>query len=122
MFPFTIENNINEKRKKNTMGRGRPIGSVIRQSMIEILHFLGEASGYDIYKVYRDVYPKITLRSIYYHLKKGLSLKEFEVKKIKKVTGNYSWGGEAEKIYYCLGPNAKPSVDERVKDYLDKKK
>lgn len=103
------------------MGRGRPIGSPIRQNMIEILHFLGDASGYDVFKIYREVYPKITLRSIYYHLKKGLILQEFEVKNIKKVSGNFSWGGEAEKIYYTLGPNAKPTVDIKVKEYLDKK-
>ena len=104
------------------MGRGRPIGSGIRQNMIEILYFLGEGSGYDIFKVYREIYPKITLRSIYYHLKKGLILEEFKVKEIKKVSGNFSWGNSVEKKYYELGKNAKPSADVRVKEFLDKKK
>jgi hypothetical protein len=102
------------------MIRGRPVKSEIRQNMIEILFVLGEASGYDIYKVYKEVYPKIALRSIYYHLKKGCSLNEFKVSKIEKVTGNFSWGQESEKKYYSLGDNAKPKGDERVKNHIDK--
>ena len=93
--------------------------SQIRQNVIEILYFLGKAYGYDIYKVYKVVYPRVTLRSIYYHLHKGVQLGEFKVEKIEKEKGNYSWGGEAEKIYYALGPNAKPMVDQQVKEYLD---
>lgn len=104
------------------MARGRPIGSEIRRNMIEILYFLGEGSGYDIYKVYREIFPKITLRSIYYHLKKGVSLKEFELKQIKKVSGEYSWGNEVEKIYYILGPEARAQGDERVRDYVSEMK
>ena len=103
------------------MTRGRPIGSEIRQNMVEILYFLGEGTGYDIYSVYRNIFPKVTLRSMYYHLKKGLSLKEFNVKNIKKESGEYSWGNEVEKKYYTLGENAKPSADKRVKEFLDKK-
>ncbi|MFT4260968.1 MAG: hypothetical protein ACMXX9_00875 [Candidatus Woesearchaeota archaeon] len=103
------------------MARGRPIGSSVRQNMIEILYFLQTAHGYHIFKVYKELYPKITLRAIYYHLKKGLDLKEFEIANIKKEDGDYSWGTEAEKIYYKLGPNANPRMDERVKILLDAK-
>ncbi len=77
--------------------------------------------GYDIYKAYRDIFPKVTMRSIYYHLKKGLALGEFKIEKIEKEKGDYSWGGEAEKIYYALGDKATPSGNERVKEYFDKK-
>lgn len=104
------------------MIRGRPVKSHIRQNMVEILFVLGEASGYDIYKVYREVYPKIALRSIYYHLKKGCSINEFKISKIEKEKGNFSWGGEAEKKYYSLGDFAKPLGDEKVKNYIDKNK
>ena len=104
------------------MKRGRPVKSDIRQNMVEILFVLGEASGYDIYKVYREVYPKISLRSIYYHLKKGCSINEFKVSKIEKETGDFSWGREVEKKYYSLGDFAKPKGDERVKNYIDKNK
>jgi len=104
------------------MARGRPVKSDVRQNIVEILHFVGKAYGYNIYKVYKAVYPKITLRSIYYNLKRGVDLGEFKVEKVEKEKGEYSWGGEAEKIYYSLGPNAKPKVDAKVKEYLDKQK
>ena len=103
------------------MARGRPVQSVIRQNIIEILYFMKKGYGYDIYKAYIKIYPKVTMRSVYYHLKKGVALEEFKVQKIEKVQGDYSWGSEAEKVYYILGPKAKPKIDKRVKEYLDKK-
>jgi len=103
------------------MGKGRPVKSEIRQNMVEILYFMKEGYGYEIYKVYVAIFPKVTMRSIYYHLKKGISLGEFKVSKIEKEKGDYSWGGEAEKIYYGLGEKAKASVDEKVKEYFEKK-
>ena len=102
--------------------RGRPIGSIIRQNLIEILFFKGKAYGYDLYKDYCAIYPPVTLRVIYYHLKKGVSLGEFKLKIIKTEKGNYSWGGEAEKKYYELGPGASPKSDSRAKAYYDKQK
>jgi len=101
------------------MKRGRPVGSNVRQNIVEILHFLGSAHGYHLYKVYVQIFPKITLRGVYYHLKKGIELGEFEVDEVQKETGNYSWGSEAEKIYYKLGKNAKPKIDPRVKIFLE---
>jgi len=104
------------------MKRGRPVKSQIRQNIVEILAVIGEGYGYDIYKIYRAVFPKCTQKSIYYHLKKGLSTGEFIVKKIEKEKGDYSWGGEAEKIYYALGPKASPKGDPRINEYLEKQK
>lgn len=101
------------------MRRGRPVGSAVRQNVIEILAVLGRAHGYQIFKVYRDLYPKVTLRVIYYHLKKGLDLEEFVVDKVQMEKGDYSWGSEAEKIYYRLGAKANPKGDERVKAYVE---
>jgi hypothetical protein len=103
------------------MGRGRPVGSAVRQNMIEILYFLESAHGYHIFRIYKQLYPKITLRAIYYHLSKGKELGEFEIDTIHKEKGDYSWGGEAEKIYYRLGKNAKPRIDQRIKALLDSK-
>lgn len=102
------------------MPRGRPVGSQIRQNITEILYFFGALPGYDVYKIYIAIFPKVTMRSIYYHLKKGVGLEEFKIEKIEKVKGDYSWGTEAEKIFYGLDVNAKPSMDLRVKDYFDK--
>jgi len=103
------------------MPRGRPAKSQIRQNIIEILYFLKKAHGYKIYQIYRAVFPKVTMRSIYYHLRKGLALEEFKVEKIQVEKGNYSWGPQAEKIYYALGKESKPKIDKRVKKYLEEK-
>jgi len=104
------------------MPRGRPINSQIRQNMIEILNFLGKAYGYEIYKIYKEIYPSVTLRVMYYHLKKGVELKEFKLVKVIKEEGEYSWGNSAEKIYYTIGENANPKIDNRVKEYLENKR
>ncbi|MBI2146854.1 hypothetical protein HYU19_00070 [Candidatus Woesearchaeota archaeon] len=102
------------------MPRGRPVRSIIRQRMVEILSFLQQAYGYEIYKVYRSVYPAVTLRSMYYHLRKGVELGEFRVEKIETTAGDYSWGSQVEKIVYTLGPMARPVMDQVVKEYLEK--
>jgi hypothetical protein len=47
---------------------------------------------------------------------------EFVVKEIRKEKGDYSWGSEAEKTYYALGPNAAPMVLLKVREYFDKKR
>lgn len=111
---------INEILYHNTMARGRPIKSEIRQNIIEILYFLGEGYGYDIYKVYKEIFPKCTNKVIYYHLRKGVELGEFKVKRIESEQGDYSWGNTAEKIYYTLGPNANPRILKRVKEKIEK--
>jgi hypothetical protein len=102
--------------------RGRPVQSVIRQNIIEILHFMGKGYGYDIYRIYCELFPKVTLRSIYYHLKKGVSLEEFQIEKIVVEHGDYSWGKEVEKIYYTLGKSAEPKIFDNVKQFFDNKK
>lgn len=101
------------------MGRGRPVFSRIRQNIIEILYIMGSGYGYDIYKVYREIFPQVTLRSMYYHLRKGVSLGEFEIKEVRNEKGDYSWGGEVQKIYYSLGENANPMGDKRVAKYFN---
>ena len=90
--------------------RGRPVKSQIRQNVVEILFFMKKGHGYEIYKVYRDIFPGVTMRSIYYHLKKGISTEEFEIAEVKKVQGEYSWGPEAQLIYYKLAPRAEPVI------------
>ena len=104
------------------MRRGRPVKSVIRQNIVEILYFLGQGYAYQIYKIYSQIFPNVCMRSIYYHLKKGLATQEFIVRSIKKEKGLYSWGPEAEKIYYTLGPMAGPQMNLKVKEYFDRKK
>jgi hypothetical protein len=101
------------------MPRGRPTKSQIRQNIIEILYFMKQGYGYDIFKSYKSIFPAVTMRVIYYHLKKGTDLGEFKIHEIKKEAGNYSWGNSVEKIYYALGDNAKPVMSSRVKEFFD---
>lgn len=100
--------------------RGRPFRSEIRQRIIEILNYIKKGYGYEIYKIYSRVFPKATMRSIYYHLRKGVDLGEIEVEEKVSEKGDFSWGSEAEKTYYKLGPNAKPKGNEILKRYLEK--
>ncbi|MEM3127324.1 MAG: hypothetical protein QW331_04645 [Candidatus Woesearchaeota archaeon] len=104
------------------MGKGRPIGSEIRNNIIEILAVKGKMYGYDLYKNYIQIFPKVTMRSIYYHLQKGIKLGEIKVAEVKKEKGNFSWGSEVEKTYYFLGDKAKPKGDKRVRDFVEQKK
>lgn len=101
------------------MPRGRPVRSEIRQNMVEILAVKGEAYGYELAKVYNDIFPQCTRENIYYHLRKGVAIGEFVIKEIKQEKGNFSWGSVVEKKYYALGPNAKPEGSERVRKYFE---
>ena len=103
------------------MVKGRPAQSQIRQNIIELLFFLKEGYGYDIYRHYKEIFPPVSMRVIYYHLKKGADLGEFKVNKVVKENGNFSWGSEAEKIYYSLGKEAQPIGNERVREAVERK-
>ena len=100
------------------MVKGRPIKSQIRQNVVEILHYLGEGYGYQVAKMYNEIFPTATQRSIYYNLQKGLLTKEIQVHKIEEEQGEFSWGSVVEKKYYSLGKNAEAKGDKRVKDFL----
>lgn len=104
------------------MKRGRPFGSQIRQNVVDILYFMKRGYGYDIFKVYKAVFPLVTNRVIYYHLARGKQLDIFKVDKVQIESGDYSWGNKAEKIYYALSSKAKPTMNPKVKEYFDKKK
>ena len=99
--------------------RGRLPGSQIRDNMIEILAIVNPIHGYDIYKHYKKKYGAASLRSIYYHLKKGTELGVFESKGIQKIEGDFSWGSGVERKVFALGPNAKPRGTYTVKDAGD---
>lgn len=98
----------------------RPAKSQVRQNIAAILHFMKRGYGYEIYKVYSLIFPKTTMRNVYYHLKKGVLIGEFKADSVERVKGEYSWGTEAEKTYYTLGPNAKPELSPRVKKHFEK--
>lgn len=108
------------KRKKPL--RGRPEKSPIRQNIVEILNYLEQGYGYQIAKIYNEIFPQVTQRSIYYHLHKGIFTKEIKVNQIEEEKGDFSWGSMVEKTYYALGAEAQPKGDERIKNYLQQQK
>ncbi|MBU0627858.1 MAG: hypothetical protein KKC75_01605 [Nanoarchaeota archaeon] len=103
------------------MGRGRPVKSQIRQNIVELLYFMKEGYGYDIYRQYKELFPPVSMRVIYYHLRKGSALGEFKVNKVIKENGDFSWGSEAEKVYYSLGDDAQPIGNMSVREFIEKK-
>ncbi len=102
------------------MKQGRPLCSQVRMNIVEILYFMKKGTGYDIYKHYVAIFPKVTMRLIYYHVHKGHEIGLFNIQKVGVEKGDYSWGNTAEKIYYELGAGAKPVLDIKVKEYFDK--
>lgn len=88
--------------------RGRKPNSEIRDNIVELIQFFGEGYGYDLYKKYVKAYGKISMRSVYYHLRKGVEIGTFRVKEIEHVEGNYSWGPKAERVVFSLGAQAAP--------------
>jgi hypothetical protein len=115
-----MKTNINDLGLSLTMGRGRPLKSPIRQNVVEILHYLGKGYGYQICKIYNEVFPAVTQRSVYYHLHKGIETKEIVINKIKEEKGDFSWGNFVEKIYYELGSAAEPVGEKRVQQFIKK--
>lgn len=94
--------------------RGRKPGSEVRQRIVDILYVLGKSYPYKIAKIYNKIFPKVTIRVIYYHLKKGVSLNLFKLEEIKASEGNFSWGRRVEHVYYSLGENANPSLTTEI--------
>lgn len=94
---------------------GRKPKSDIRDEMVELLYHLKEAYGYDLYKKYCKVYDKkVSMRSIYYHLNKGVELGIFNLKEVRDVKGDFSWGSGAKQVIFQLGTNATPKASTEV--------
>lgn len=71
------------------MKKGRPVKSVIRDNIVSILKNVGKGYGYEIYKMYSSEFEKkVTLRSIYYNLHKGVKIGVFSVINEKDSTNN----------------------------------
>jgi hypothetical protein len=102
--------------------RGRPIKSDVRQNIIEILAEIGSGYGYQIHKYYNELFPACTRENIYYNLRKGVALKEFELVEIRREEGAFSWGTVVEKKIYRLGPKSAPRGNPKVKEFFEKLK
>ena len=91
---------------------GRPIKSLIRDRMQQIVDALGVSYGYEIFKVYEGAFSPIDLRSMYYHLRKGMDLDVFELVGVKAEKGAYTWGDFSMRRYYVLGPAATENAND----------
>lgn len=94
---------------------GRPIGSEIRQNIIEILAVIGKGYGYQISKIYQQIFPHCTKESIYYHLKKGVDINEISIHEVKQESGEFSWGNIVTKTYYSLGTEAQAAGNPNIR-------
>jgi len=101
------------------MKRGRPPGNPVRQNLTELLAQFGELYGYEAYKHYLKIFPKVSIRAVYYCFSKGVKTGYFKVAKVEKSQGKYSWGPEAQRVYYALGDLAKPQGDYKVRKYYE---
>ena len=100
--------------------RGRPLGSEVRRNIIDILKHMGKAYGYQIHKVYKEIFTPVTLRTIYYHLNKAQKLGLVKVENIQTTDGSYSWGTTAVKRFYSLTNKANPRNNKSVENYFNK--
>jgi DNA-binding PadR family transcriptional regulator len=100
--------------------RGRPVGSVIRQKILEILCHVNSMHGYEVYKHYQEIFGRVAMKSIYYNLNKGVDLGEIEIESSREEVGQYSWGDKAMKTYFKLGPKANPKYLKYVRKKLHK--
>jgi hypothetical protein len=116
-----MERYLYARAEKSSMPRGRPTKSQIRQNLVEILAVKGTGYGYELARIYNQIFQECTRENIYYHLRKGVALGEFVLKEIRQEKGEYSWGSVVEKKIYAIGPNAKPQGNERIKKYFEAK-
>ena len=83
-----------------------------------MLSVVERATGYDLYRIHRDVYGPISSRSIYYNLHQGVLLDDFEIDEVTVESGEFSWGGKAEKKYYRAGRKLKPLVEPELRERI----
>ncbi|HDP73973.1 MAG TPA: hypothetical protein ENN46_03410 [Candidatus Woesearchaeota archaeon] len=99
---------------------GRKPYSEIRENIIRILFVIGKGDGYLISKIYERVFPHVTMRSVYYHLNKGLELGTFNVEEVAEEQGSFSWGSVARKVYYSLSPARVVQLDPALREKIQK--
>ena len=80
---------------------------------VEEAEKLSNSKVVELYKKYIEIFHKTTMRSIYYHLNKGVSLGVFKIDKVEQAKGDYSWGTGVRRVIFSFGPNAKPKKDVR---------
>ena len=102
-------------KKKEKQVRGRPSRSVIRENMSLLLTQQSPQYGYELFKQYLKRFPPVSLRSIYYHLHKGVENQEFAVIQSEKAIGDFSWGRTSERTLYSVRNQQKQENKSRKK-------
>ncbi len=101
--------------------KGRPVGNKMRKQIGVLLDKINYSYGYEIYKLYKELFGDTKIRNIYYNLKKGVLEGEYVLIEVKKELGNYTWGGETERVYYTTGPYVQfIELTKEQKDLLNK--
>lgn len=98
---------------------GRPAKSIVRDRLAEMLFIVGKITAYDAHKHYVQIFSGITQRNVYYQLRRGVDLGEFEISDVIDEKGEYSWGSTSRKVYFGLSKNASPQFNKQIKDYFD---
>jgi hypothetical protein len=100
--------------------------SEIREKITSILFFGKSMYGYEIAKLYNQIFSRVSTRVIYYHLHKGCQLEIYDVDKQTKKQGDFSWGETSTIILYKLSQKAIVNPDlkikEKVLEFLNKKR
>ena len=117
---FLYRKTLGQIMEIKRLTRGRPIGSDVRQNIINLLSFMKEGYGNDIHKIYCEIFPRISKNTLYYHLKKGAELGIFKVDRIVSEKGDFSWGGISEKTYYSNTGMVSSSQDSRLVQYFSR--
>ncbi|HLP79299.1 MAG TPA: hypothetical protein VK158_01570 [Acidobacteriota bacterium] len=106
--------------------RGRPVKSVIRQNIVQLLARIKPITGYELAKLYCKCFASCTQRSIYYHLHKGVELEEISVDRKERAAGTFSWGPTSDRLYFTIGKKSrvepKPELDVILEIALKEKK
>lgn len=103
------------------MPRGRPIRSIVRQRLAEMLFIVGKMTAYELHKHYLKLFGQASRRNVYYQLEKGTTIGLFAKEEIDE-EGEYSWGTSSRKVYYTLNSKEGIVLDTAVRTYFTKVK
>ena len=99
------------------MARGRPLKSIVRDRLSQLLFVFGSLTAYDAHKHYIVLFAKTSQRNVYYQLRRGVDLELFNAKTVIE-QGEFSWGSTSRKVYFSLSSKSiVPSVDKRIVTY-----
>lgn len=106
----------------STRKRGRPLKSVVRDRLKEMLYIAGELTAYEAHKYYIQLFAKTSQRNIYYQLQKGVEIGMFKIARVEEEKGDFSWGPISKKTYYELADKQGATINESIQEYFQELK